>query len=225
MEESIIRCKEVCVAYGHNEVLHRVNLEIPRGIFLPFTGPNGAGKTTILRAILGLIPLRHGRIETPFHRAPAGYVPQQRVIDPLYPVSVRQIVAMGLHRRRPWLGRMTRKHDAVEAALNQLDMVEHAGKTFRELSGGMKQKVLIARAFVSGAEVIILDEPTSELDAQAEQEVMNHLLELNRKHGITVLMVHHDLEQVAQLADIMCRVRHGKAEIISTSNPGGPDHA
>ena len=114
---------------------------------------------------------------------------------------------------------------AVDAALEQLDMMEHAGKTFRELSGGMKQKVLIARAFVSGAEVIILDEPTSELDAQAEQEVMTHLLELNRKHGMTVLMVHHDLEQVAQLAETMCRVRHGKAEIVSARPAGGNDHA
>ena len=87
MNGPIILCREVCVAYGRQEVLHRVNLDIPRGIFLPFTGPNGAGKTTLLRAILGLIPTRHGTIETPFHRAPAGYVPQQRVIDPLHPVS------------------------------------------------------------------------------------------------------------------------------------------
>lgn len=222
MADSIIRCKDVCVAYGRNEVLHRVNLDIPAGAFLPFTGPNGAGKTTLLRAILGLVPLRNGRIATPFHRAPAGYVPQQKVIDPLYPVSVRQIVEMGLHRQRWRLGGLTpEQRRAVDAALDQLGMKEHAGKTFRELSGGMKQKVLIARAFVGGAEVIILDEPTSELDDQSEREVMTHLLELNRKHGITVLMVHHDLERVATLADSMCQVRHGKAEIIST----GATHA
>ena len=224
--EPIIQCRGVCVAYGRNEVLHQVNLEIPRGAFLPFTGPNGAGKTTLLRAMLGLIPIRHGSIETPFHRAAAGYVPQQRVIDPLYPVSARQIVAMGLHGRRRWPGRMTREQrSAVEAALEQLGMLEHAGKTFRELSGGMKQKILIARAFVSGAEVIILDEPTSELDERSETEVMQYLRQLNREHGITVLMVHHDLEKVAALADSMCRVRHGNAEIVSIRPKGGNDHA
>lgn len=226
MDESIIRCKEVCVAYGRTEVLHRVNLAIPRGAFLPFLGPNGAGKTTLLRAILGVLPIRHGTIETPFHRAPAGYVPQQRVIDPLYPVSARQIVEMGLHRQRGWLRRITKsQRSAIDAALEQLGMEEHAGKTFRELSGGMKQKILIARAFVGGAEVIILDEPTSELDEKSEAEVLNHLLKLNKEHGKTVLMVHHDLEQVAQLTGSMCRVRHGNAEIVPIVSNGGTDHA
>ncbi|MBN2684134.1 MAG: ATP-binding cassette domain-containing protein [Pontiellaceae bacterium] len=227
MDESIIQCREVCVAYGRNEVLHRVNLSIPHGAFLPFTGPNGAGKTTLLRAILGLVPLRHGTIQTPFHRAPAGYVPQQRVIDPLYPVSVRQIVAMGLHRsmRLPGLFMSKAQRNCVDAALEQLGMLEHAGKTFRELSGGMKQKVLIARAFVGGAEVIILDEPTSELDEQSEAEVLAHLLQLNTAHQITVLMVHHDTARVASIADTMCRVQHGKAEIISTQIMENARHA
>lgn len=226
MSGSIIRCRDVCVAYGRQEVLHRVNLDIPSGAFLPFTGPNGAGKTTLLRAILGLLPLRHGRIETPFHRAPAGYVPQQKVIDPLYPVSARQIVEMGLHRQRGWLRRITKnQRTAVDAALDQLGMVEHAEKTFRELSGGMKQKILIARAFVCGAEVIILDEPTSELDDRSEEEVLHHLRILNREHGITVLMVHHDLDRVSSLSDSMCRVRHGNAEIVPTQGTGGRNDA
>lgn len=226
MNGSIIRCRDVCVAYGRQEVLHRVNLDIPSGAFLPFTGPNGAGKTTLLRAILGLLPLRHGRIETPFHRAPAGYVPQQKVIDPLYPVSARQIVEMGLHRQRGWLRRITEdQRTAVDAALDQLGMVEHAEKTFRELSGGMKQKILIARAFVCGAEVIILDEPTSELDDRSEEEVLHHLRILNREHGITVLMVHHDLDRVSSLSDSMCRVRHGNAEIVPTPGTGGRNDA
>ncbi len=226
MSGSIIRCREVCVAYGRQEVLHRVDLDIPNGAFLPFTGPNGAGKTTLLRAILGLLPIRHGRIETPFHRAPAGYVPQQKVIDPLYPVSARQIVEMGLHRQRGWLRRITKsQRSAVDAALEQLGMAEHAEKNFRELSGGMKQKILIARAFVCGSEVIILDEPTSELDDRSEEEVLQHLRVLNREHGKTVLMVHHDLDRVHLLSDSMCRVRHGNAEIVSTQGTEGRNDA
>ena len=212
--DPIITCKNVCVAYGRQEVLHRVNLEIPRGVFLPFTGPNGAGKTTLLRAILGLLPLRQGKIDTPFDRRPAGYVPQQKAIDPLYPVSTRQIVEMGLYPERGWLGRITwSQHRAVDEILERLALMEHAEKNFRELSGGMKQKALLARAFVSQAEVFIVDEPTSELDEASEREVLHHLLQLSREQDKTVLLAHHDLESMATLTDSMCRVRHGNASI------------
>ncbi|QBG48833.1 ATP-binding cassette domain-containing protein [Verrucomicrobia bacterium S94] len=215
MTDPIITCSDVCIAYGRQEVLHSVNLQIPRGIFLPFTGPNGSGKTTLLRAVLGLVPIRQGQIITPFRQTPAGYVPQHRVIDPLYPVSVRQIVEMGLstERRlfRPLTGRQKR---AVVTALEELGMAEHMQKTFRELSGGMKQKVLIARALVRQPDVIIMDEPTSELDEQSEHDVLKHLMKLNQNAGKTVLMVHHDLELAGTLSDTICRVGRGKAEMV-----------
>lgn len=224
MNDPIIRCVEVSVGYGRQEILHKVTLEIPRGSFLPFTGPNGSGKTTLLRAILGLLPLRHGRIEAPFSQTPAGYVPQQKVIDPLYPVSARQIVEMGLHPRRRWLGPLSKdQRQAVDTALEQLGMADHAGKTFRELSGGMKQKILIARAFVCDSDVIIMDEPTSELDEQSEKDVLDHLLKLHRHHGKTVLMAHHDLDLMAELTDSMCRINHGKAEVVKLARQGGSD--
>lgn len=217
MREPIITCENVSVAYGRQEVLRGVNLEIPRGIFLPFVGPNGSGKTTLLRAILGLLPLKQGTIHTPFRQQPAGYVPQQKAIDPLYPVSARQIVEMGLYSKRGWWRRCSAdQRQQVDHALVQLEMLEHADKTFRELSGGMKQKTLIARAFVSGAEVIILDEPTSELDDASEKEVLRHLLELSHHHGKTILMVHHDLELVASLSASVCRLRRGNAQIVSS---------
>jgi ABC-type Mn2+/Zn2+ transport system ATPase subunit len=224
MSGSIITCENVCVAYGRTEVLHQVNLEIPEGIFLPFTGPNGSGKTTLLRAILGLIPIRRGRIHSPFEQNTAGYVPQHKVIDPLFPVSVRQIVGMGLYpNRRRFRPLTTEQHAAIEHALAMLDMAEHADKTFRELSGGMKQKTLIARALVSEPEVIIMDEPTSELDEQSEREVLGHLIALNREHGKTVLMAHHDLDLMRTLTSSMCQVRHGQAAIVSISNGGSAD--
>ncbi len=223
MSDPIIRCSDVCVAYGRQEVLRGVNLEIPRGIFLPFVGPNGSGKTTLLRAILGLLPLKHGKIQTPFHDYPAGYVPQQKAIDPLYPVSARQIVAMGLYPSLHWWRRLSaEQHALVNHSLERLGMLEHANKTFRELSGGMKQKILIARALVSGAEVIVLDEPTSELDDVSENEVLTHLLALNRDHQKTILMVHHDLELVSSLSTSVCRLRRGQAE-MSILPEGGRD--
>ena len=205
--------------------MHGINLEIPRGGFLPFTGPNGSGKTTLLRAILGLVPIRKGRIQTPFHKSPAGYVPQHRVIDPLYPVSVMQIVEMGLHPERRLFRPLTRLQKQRAAnALDQLGMAEHMQKNFRELSGGMKQKVLIARALVCEPDVIIMDEPTSELDEQSEQDVLQHLMILNRDQGKTILMVHHDLERVRELTPTICRFRRGNAEIVNLDHTE-TDHA
>jgi len=225
VNETIITCSDVCIAYGRQEVLHGINLKIPRGAFLPFTGPNGSGKTTLLRAILGLVPIRHGSIQTPFQKCPAGYVPQHRIIDPLYPVSVMQIVEMGLYPERRLFRPLTRAQKQRAAdALDQLGMVEHMQKNFRELSGGMKQKVLIARALVCEPDVIIMDEPTSELDEKSEQDVLQHLMTLNRDQGKTILMVHHDLELVQELTHTTCRFRHGNAEIV-TLDRAEADHA
>lgn len=224
MSDAIITCEDVCVAYGRQEVLHGINLSIPRGALLPFTGANGSGKTTLLRAILGLLPIRGGTIETPFHERPAGYVPQHRVIDPLYPVSVSQIVEMGLHPERKWFRPLSAEQKrAAQDALEQLGMAEHARKNFRELSGGMKQKVLIARALVCRPDVIIMDEPTSELDERSENDVLNHLKRLNQEQGKTVLMVHHDLELARKLSPTVCKVGRGKAELVE--NRGGPNDA
>ncbi len=214
--QTIITCEHVHVAYGRQDVLHDVCMTIPSGVLLPFVGPNGAGKTTLLRAILGLLPVRSGQIRTPFGGKPAGYVPQQKAIDPLYPVTTRQIVEMGLYPelgwwRRPRLEQKTR----VLSVMERFGLSAHQSKTFGELSGGMKQKAMLARALVSGAEVFVLDEPTSELDEDTEREVLAHLVAMARSEGKTVLMAHHGLEQAAALADTVCVVHHGRACLAS----------
>ena len=222
--EPIIVCDHVCVAYGDQEVLHDASLEIPRGALLPFVGPNGAGKTTLLRTILGLIKPRRGRIRTPFDRAPPGYVPQQKSIDPLYPVSVRQIVMMGLYPKTGWW-RRPRGEDrrAVDQTLAWLGLDRHARKTFSELSGGMKQKALIARALVSGAEVLILDEPTSELDEASERETFDRLSRLSRDEGKTVLLAHHGLDRLVEKAPVVAVVNHGRVRLARTAEVLGSD--
>lgn len=208
---SIIGCAHVSVAYGRQEVLHDVTLEIPSGILLPFVGPNGAGKTTLLRAILGLIVPARGRIRTPFAGKPAGYVPQQKNIDPLYPVTTRQIIEMGLYPELGWWRRPDAAQRArVDRVLARFSLEQHQRKTFAELSGGMKQKALIGRALVSDAEVFIMDEPTSELDEDSERDVLAHLVALSRECGKTVLMAHHGIEQAGALSPQVCVVQHGR---------------
>ena len=169
MEQSIIRCTNVTLGYGNEIILENISLEIPHGIFLPFIGPNGAGKTTLLRGILSLITPLKGTIETPFKKIPPGYVPQYKSIDSLFPLTVREIVAMGFYPQLGWWKKPNEEQkENLEAALQELKLTEHAHKNYRDLSGGTKQKTLVARAFVSGADVFIMDEPTSELDEASE---------------------------------------------------------
>ncbi len=218
---SIIVCEHVCMAYGRQEVLHDVSFEIQAGTLLPFVGPNGAGKTTLLRAILGLLKPTRGHIHTPFHNSPPGYMPQQKSIDPLYPVTTRQILEMGLFPQLGWWRRPSRaQRSAVDAVLDRFGLTGHQRKTFGELSGGMKQKALLARAFVSGADVFIMDEPTSELDEGSEQEVLGHLATLCRDEGKTVLLAHHGIDQAGMLAPIVCLVNHGRVQLLNIKQAG-----
>ena len=215
--DPIIVCDHVSLAYGRDEVVHDACLAIQPGSFLPFVGPNGAGKTTLLRAILGLLKPRTGRIVTPFHRCRPGYVPQQKSIDRLYPVSTRQIVAMGLYPQVGWWRRLSRaQNETVERVLEQFHLAEHANKTFGELSGGMRQKAMIARALAGGAEVFIMDEPTSELDEQSEKDLLGHLFRLSQEQGKTVLLAHHGLDHISKLAPILCLVKHGRVSLVQT---------
>ncbi len=211
----ILSFEHVHFAYGHQEVLRDVCMDVHQGVLLPFVGPNGAGKTTLLRLALGLLRPSAGRVQVFGSGGAPGFVPQQKAIDPIYPVSTRQIIEMGLFPelgvwRKPG-GEMRRRVDAV---LERLGLSEHQCKMFGELSGGMKQKALLGRALAGRAEVYILDEPTSELDEASEQDVLGHLRALCVDEGKTVLMAHHGLAQAWALAETVCEVNHGRVRLV-----------
>jgi len=224
-QKTVIACENIVVGYGSEVVLGDVSLRITAGSFVLLMGPNGAGKTTLLKAILGLLKPRRGHIATPFHITAPGYVPQQKSIDPLYPITVRQIVGMGLYPELgPWRRVTGHFRRRVDATLEQFDLLAHDRKTFGELSGGMRQKTLIARAFVSGAEIFILDEPTSELDERSEREVVQHLHRLARHQDKTVLLVHHGLGHAVDRGDMVCLVNHGKAVLLEPDENHSMEH-
>lgn len=219
---SVISIKHLFVAYDQTDILRDVSLEITEGVFLPLLGPNGAGKTTLLRAILGLIKPRKGKIETTLKRSDFGYVPQHGAIDPLYPVTTEQIVLMGLYPKLgPWRRLKGPEKERVISVLEDLDLLEHATKTFGELSGGMKQKALIARALVADPKVLVLDEPTSELDEGSGRETMMRLANLSKDHGTTVLLAHHALEMAKNLATRLCLVDHGSVLLVDAEEIRG----
>jgi len=216
-DRPVIVCRGVTVAYGRDVVLDRVELTVPRGALLPFVGPNGAGKTTLLKACLGLIPHQSGSIACDFGGRPPAYVPQQKQLDPIFPVSVLDLVGMGLyselgHWRRPDRSQRAR----VGRALARFGLEPHRHKHFGELSGGLRQKTLLARAAVSRAEVLVLDEPTTGLDAASEADLLALIRALHQE-GKTVLWVHHRLEQCAALAQTVCRVDQRSAWLTPAS--------
>ncbi|MBO4511503.1 MAG: ATP-binding cassette domain-containing protein [Victivallales bacterium] len=212
---NIIECRNLALAYGQDTILANVNLDIKAGWLLPFVGVNGAGKSTLFKALLGLLPPRSGEIRRLWGKFRPGYVPQQQHIDPIFPVTVRSIVGMGLYTECGPLCILSREQKArLDAVLEHFGLVEHQRKTFAELSGGLRQKTLIARAVIGNSPVIFLDEPVAGLDAVSEAAVLDLLIDLCKKKGKTILLAHHRLEDLSRLSPMVCLVEHGMADII-----------
>ena len=223
----LLTLDDVAIGYDGRPVLTHVSLEIARGEFVALLGPNGAGKTTLFRGILGLIPLRAGRVTYGFDRAasPPGYVPQRETLDPIFPLTTFEVVLMGTYARIPPLRRVGREPRARAAArLAEVGLAAHAERPFWALSGGQKQRALIARALAAEPEVLLLDEPTAGVDPEAERAIMDLIARLNAERGLTVVLVSHHLRMVRGLAHAVVwvedgRVRKGRAEEILAEQP------
>jgi zinc transport system ATP-binding protein len=191
---------DVDFAYGEVRVLEHVTLTVARGDFLGLIGPNGSGKSTLLRIILGLQRPDAGDVRL-FGLAPSrfrdwariGYVPQRVAIDADLPATVEEVVASGLAAR----GRATPPRHAHEV-LAQVGMVGYRRTRMGTLSVGQQQRVLMARALVSGPELLVLDEPTSGVDPDAQAAFYGLLDELNRTRGLTLVLVSHDIAAIAR---------------------------
>jgi len=214
MSEALVELRDVSLGYDGFAVLEHVSLVVERADFLALLGPNGAGKTTLLRGILGLIPVLAGRIEYGFDRAtsPPGYVPQRDALDPIFPLSVFEVVLMGTYAKLPPLRHVGRALRRMAAdCLAQVGLDDLAEQPFWALSGGQKQRVLIARALAVQPEVLILDEPTAGVDAQAEAAIIDLLSHLNRERGLTVVLVTHHFARVRSVLRSAVWVDEGQA--------------
>lgn len=207
----VIICRDVTVGYGRQIVLSYIDLQVHRSSIVVLIGPNGAGKTTLLYAILGLVPVRSGRIDICLEQARLAYVPQQKLIDPLYPVTGKRIIQMGLHHKLGlWRMPDPQMEANIERTMEWLGISREADKVFCELSGGTRQKVMLARALVGDADIMILDEPTSELDEQSEDQVLRYIRELCNERAKTVVMAIHGLSKAIDLADDVYLVERGR---------------
>ncbi len=193
----------VWFAYEAPVVLEDVTLSIPRGDFVSLVGPNGGGKTTLLRLALGLVAPTRGKIGV-LGMAPAdarrfvGYVPQHQVFDAQFPVTVMDVTVMGrlgLARSLGPYGR--REKELAREALGKVGLLDARDRPFSTLSGGQRQRVLIARALASAPELLLMDEPTANIDSPALVELYDLLRLLNQ--AMTVVLVSHDLGFVSRL--------------------------
>ena len=190
----------VSVGYNGRPVLQDVTLDVTRGVRLAVLGPNGAGKSTLFRAIMGMLPLRSGHIlihgEPPRQRdTHVAYVPQREDVDVRFPVTVRDVVMMGRYGRIGWLKRSGHAdRQSVERAMQQLDILDLAHKPIGDLSGGQRQRTFLARALAQEADILLLDEPFTGVDAATEGAIYALLDDLKRR-DITVLLATHDLDK------------------------------
>jgi len=213
--QTIVRFQDVSLGYGRRLVLEGLTFEIRRGDFLGIIGPNGAGKTTLLRGILGLIGPRAGRISVR-DKLQYGYVMQGHFFDTLFPFTVNDVVRMGrLGRKRSWERLDQEDCRQVEEALETSGLTDLRDQLCRELSGGQKQRTLIARALASQPDVLLLDEPTNDMDVKGENQVMGLVQDIQRKTGVTVVLVSHLLHVVLNYAERLMFLADRRASIHS----------
>lgn len=196
-------------SYDGHPVLKDVNLSIPQGDFVSIVGPNGGGKTTLLKLILGLLRPSRGEVQVfglnPEKARPRiGYMPQHLQLDPQFPATVMDVALMGRLSNGRAFGPYSKKDkEAVVTALEQVGLRDMRKKWFASISGGERQRLFIARALASEPDLLLLDEPTANLDAAMEGGLYELLQSLNKT--LTVVMVSHDLGFVSSVVkSVIC---------------------
>ncbi|MDP1561889.1 MAG: metal ABC transporter ATP-binding protein [Pirellulaceae bacterium] len=201
-----LRVWDLTVAYQRTPVLWDVAFHVEPGSLVAIVGPNGAGKSTLLRAILNLIPRTSGKIqvfgdEFAAQRRRVGYVPQRESVDWDFPVSVLDVVTMGLYREIGWLWPVRKKHRArAMEALNQVGIADLAHRQISHLSGGQQQRTFLARALAQDADLYLMDEPLAAVDAATELAIIQQLRAM-KQQGKTCVVIHHDLQTVPEYFD------------------------
>jgi zinc transport system ATP-binding protein len=222
METIIVEIKNLSFAYNSQPVLEDVSLTIRQGDFIAMIGPNGGGKTTLLKLILGLLKPRSGEIRVMGRPAAKisgriGYVPQDVNINRQFPIIAQDVVLMGkLASGKRWARRSAGDRREAVQALEKLEMAAFAARKMSELSGGQRQRVFIARALVTRPHLLLLDEPTANIDSKGQSDFYRLLEKLNSE--ITILAVSHDLLAVSTyVKSVACVNRrlhyHHQAEI------------
>lgn len=193
---SLIDIKNLSLGYDGNIVLKNVNLKIEENDFICVVGPNGSGKSTLIKGILGLIKPISGTITfNNLKQNFIGYMPQETKVDSNFPASALEIVLSGtLNKKRMSLFYTKEDKKLAIKNLKILGIENLKNKHFSELSGGQRQKVLLARSLCATSKLLILDEPSNNLDSKSKKNLYDILKNLNKNYNITIIMITHDLD-------------------------------
>ncbi|MCL2479237.1 MAG: metal ABC transporter ATP-binding protein [Treponema sp.] len=212
--EIAVKFDSVYFSYDKTPVLENISFHIHRGEFVALIGPNGSGKTTILKLLLGLEKPASGQVEifgggrctasgakSVNTAGRPGYVPQLPPADMHFPILVRDVTRMGL--LRPYGAYTTADREALESAMKQAGVDDLAQRQYNTLSGGQRRRVLVARALASQPDLLVLDEPTANMDNESEEQLYKTLGALKGK--TTILIVTHDTDFVSELTGrVLC---------------------
>lgn len=211
-QDWLIRLRGLTAGYRGQPVLRDIDFTLLHGSFTALLGANGSGKSTLLKTILGLLPPVIGEVEYRQSTSPViGYVPQQEQLDGNYPLSAFDVVLMGAYARlRSGPAIPASEQSFARECLAATGVEALARQPFAQLSGGQKQRVLIARALACRPELLILDEPTSGVDAPATEAILELLTGIHRERQLTVLLVTHDFGIVRRHATRVAWLWHGR---------------
>ena len=199
----LLACRDVSLGYEGQSVLTHLDLIIREGDYLCIVGDNGSGKSTLLRGLLGLLPPQSGEIwrSPELRRGNLGYLPQQTQAQRDFPATVYEVVLSGcLNQKGMHFFYSPAQKSAALMNMGKLGVLELKDQCYRDLSGGQQQRVLLARALCAASKLLILDEPITGLDPAAAQDLYKLLSYLNRKEGMAIVMVTHDLKAALQSA-------------------------
>ena len=202
-------------------MLEHVSFELKEGDYLCVVGENGAGKSTLIKCLAGLKKPTEGEVEfsDSISRRDVGYLPQQTAIQRDFPASVREVVMSGCLNNSRLLPFYT-KADRERAArhMTELGIDTMAEKSYRELSGGQQQRVLLARALCASSKMLILDEPVTGLDPIVTGEIYSIIKQINKKYGMTIIMVSHDVKTAVNSANKILHLKRSVQFFGSTQD-------
>jgi ABC-type Mn2+/Zn2+ transport system ATPase subunit len=216
----VVNCRDLTLGYGSLVVLENVGFEIRPQAYVGLVGPNGSGKTTLLKALTGILHPMRGAVSVAPHPSGRamrfGYVAQTTTLDDSYPVTAFDVVMMGrVARAGPFFPFRREDRDTAVGGLDKVGMAHRAEWPFRELSRGQQQRVLLARALAGEPDILVLDEPTNFLDLKAQLEFIHTINRMRAEEEMTVLIVTHLLQEVAEHADQVLLVQGGRVQVLN----------
>ncbi len=225
----IIEVERLCISISNRVVIRDATFRIDRPSLVVVIGPNGAGKTTLMKTLIGLLSPNSGKlkifdVDVSRGRFPRklreriGYMPQRDAINYTVPITVKEILVSGILEKvsQPRLVIPTDMWDRVLKIADELKIGDILNKCFQELSGGQQQKVLLGRALAKDPDLLILDEPLSNVDEISKIEILEFMKRIVHERGKTVLLVTHDVEIAISWSDYVLLVNQGRALLYSS---------